>query len=71
MAGTALGREVASAYAALEGLTVEDYLFKRYGPPLQAQQLGEQVADMLSNTNFSTGVAYGLRAGPEPVALDV
>jgi hypothetical protein len=31
MAGTALGREVASAYAAFGGLRVEDYLFKRYG----------------------------------------
>jgi hypothetical protein len=46
MVGTALGREVASDDAALEGLTVEEYPFKPYATPLPAQYVDKQVADM-------------------------
>jgi NAD(P)-dependent dehydrogenase (short-subunit alcohol dehydrogenase family) len=71
MAGTTLGRSVASEYAARSGLSVEDYLFKRYGPPMSPGQVGEQVADMLDDPKHRSGVAYGLRHGPEPLLLDV
>jgi NAD(P)-dependent dehydrogenase (short-subunit alcohol dehydrogenase family) len=71
MGGTSLGRDVASEYAKLENLTVEEYLFKRYGPPLEPRHVGEQVAEILANPKYATGVAYGLRTGPEPIALDV
>lgn len=71
MAGTSLGRGTAAEYAKLEGVSVEDYLFKRYGPPLLPRHVGEQVVEILSNPEYAEGIAYGLRTGPEPIALDV
>ncbi len=71
MAGTMLGHSVASEYARRSGLSVEDYLFQRYGPPMPPAHVGEQVADMLDGPKFRSGVAYGLRPGPEPLLLDV
>jgi hypothetical protein len=69
-AGTELGRNVASAYAGLAGVTPEAYLAKRYGPPLTPAHLGAQVADMLADPRYVAGVAYGLTIGEAPVGLD-
>jgi NAD(P)-dependent dehydrogenase (short-subunit alcohol dehydrogenase family) len=71
MAGTMLGHSVASEYATRSGLSVEDYLFQRYGPPMSPAHVGEQVADMLDGPKLRSGVAFGLRPGPEPLLLDV
>jgi NAD(P)-dependent dehydrogenase (short-subunit alcohol dehydrogenase family) len=70
MAGTELGHAVASAYAELEGLSVEDYLFKRYGDPLHPEQIGAQVVDLLADPRYATGVAYGFRSGADLLPLD-
>jgi NAD(P)-dependent dehydrogenase (short-subunit alcohol dehydrogenase family) len=70
MAGTQLGLNVASAYADLKGVTPEAYLQQRYGPPLTPSHLGEQVADILSDPRYRSGVAYGLTVGGAPVGLD-
>jgi hypothetical protein len=71
MARTALGREVASAYAALEGLTVKhtcssgmDHLFN----PNTSANRSQICYQMATSVPV---VAYGLRVGPEPLALDV
>ncbi len=71
MAGTELGHAVASRYADLAGVPVEQYLVERYGPPLTPAHLGNQVADIVCDDNYARGVAYGLTAGPAPVGLDV
>jgi NAD(P)-dependent dehydrogenase (short-subunit alcohol dehydrogenase family) len=70
MAGTQLGRNVASVYAGLKNVTPEAYLEKRYGPPLTPDHLGRQVANILVDPRYRSGVAYGLTAGDAPVGLD-
>jgi NAD(P)-dependent dehydrogenase (short-subunit alcohol dehydrogenase family) len=70
MAGTELGRKVATVYADLKGITSETYLENRYGPPLTPAHLAKQVADILSEPRYGSGVAYGLTTGEEPVGLD-
>ncbi|WP_338721908.1 SDR family oxidoreductase [Devosia sp. XK-2] len=71
MAGTELGRAVASAYAGLEGIGVEDYLLKRYGPALQPHEVGAQVADILCDPQYRSGVAYALMKDQGPVGVDM
>jgi NAD(P)-dependent dehydrogenase (short-subunit alcohol dehydrogenase family) len=68
---TNIGREVANAYAVLEGTTPEDHLATRYGPPYSPTMYGEHVADLLIDPKYDAGVAYGFRRGSPIVALDV
>jgi NAD(P)-dependent dehydrogenase (short-subunit alcohol dehydrogenase family) len=68
---TALGRQVAAAYARLEGISPEEHILRRYGSMLAPEQVGEQVADLLSDSRYANGVAYGFRAGADIVPLDV
>jgi len=70
MPGTALGRHVASAYARIEGVTAEEHVLQRYGSILEPAEVGTQVATLLSDARYATGVAYGVRAGSELFPLD-
>ncbi len=70
MPGTALGHHVASAYAKIEGVTAEEHVLQRYGSILEPAEVGAQVATLLSDARYATGVAYGVRAGRELFPLD-
>ncbi|HYP82736.1 SDR family oxidoreductase [Variovorax sp.] len=69
--GTALGREVASAYAGLEGVSAEQHVLDRYGSILQPYRFGDMVADLIDDPRHAGGVAYGLRADAGIFPLDV
>jgi NAD(P)-dependent dehydrogenase (short-subunit alcohol dehydrogenase family) len=70
MAGTELGHSVAAACAQAEGVTIDEYMFKRYGPTLHPSQIGRQVAELLVEPRYETGTAYGFRADVDIMPLD-
>jgi NAD(P)-dependent dehydrogenase (short-subunit alcohol dehydrogenase family) len=70
MAGTELGHAVAAVCAQAEGLTIDAYMHKRYGPTLHPSQIGRQVAELLVEPRYETGTAYGFRAGIDIMPLD-
>jgi NAD(P)-dependent dehydrogenase (short-subunit alcohol dehydrogenase family) len=70
MAGTELGHAVAAACAQAEGLTIDEYMLKRYGPTLHPSQIGRQVAELLVEPRYETGTAYGFRADIDIMPLD-
>ena len=69
--GTTLGHEVAAVCAELEGISIEEHLMQRYGSILRPAQIGEQVAELLSDPRYVGGVAYGFRNGSDILPLDV
>jgi NAD(P)-dependent dehydrogenase (short-subunit alcohol dehydrogenase family) len=69
--GTTLGHEVAAACAEIEGISVDEYVMKRYGSVLRPPQIGEQVAEFLGDPRYMEGVAYGFRSGSDILPLDV
>jgi NAD(P)-dependent dehydrogenase (short-subunit alcohol dehydrogenase family) len=69
--GTRLGHEVAAACATKEGISLDEHVMKRYGSVLCPAQVGEQVAELLGDSRYLRGVAYGFRSGSEIVHLDV
>jgi NAD(P)-dependent dehydrogenase (short-subunit alcohol dehydrogenase family) len=69
--GTALGQQVAAAYAAIEGVSVDEHVMQRYGSILRPAQVGEQVAELLSDPRYRHGVAYGFRSESGILPLDV
>jgi NAD(P)-dependent dehydrogenase (short-subunit alcohol dehydrogenase family) len=68
--GTALGQSVASAYAGIEGVTPEQHILNTYGTVLLPEDVGENVAELLNEPRYSSGVAYGIRANAGLVPLD-
>jgi NAD(P)-dependent dehydrogenase (short-subunit alcohol dehydrogenase family) len=70
MAGTELGHAVAAACAQAEGVTIDQYMLKRYGPTLHPSQIGRQVAELLVEPRYKTGTAYGFRADVDLIPLD-
>jgi NAD(P)-dependent dehydrogenase (short-subunit alcohol dehydrogenase family) len=70
MAGTELGHAVAAACAQAEGVTIDEYMLKRYGPTLHPSQIGRQVAELLVEPRYETGTAYGFRADVDIMPLD-
>ena len=70
MAGTELGHAVAAACAQAEGVTIDEYMLKRYGPTLHPSQIGRQVAELLVEPRYKTGTAYGFRANVDLIPLD-
>ncbi|TPI18349.1 SDR family oxidoreductase [Mesorhizobium sp. B4-1-1] len=70
IAGTELGRSVAAAYAEAEGIMIDEHILARYGAHLEPRQVGRQVAEWLADPAYTTGVAYGIRAGMQPFPLD-
>jgi len=69
--GTAFGHDVASAYAAIEGVTPEQHILSTYGTVLPPEQVGEHVTELLNDPRYASGVAYGIRANQGIVPLDV
>jgi hypothetical protein len=69
--GTALGHQAAAAYAAIEGVSVEELVVQRYGSILRPAQVGEQVAKLLGDPRYVNGVAYGVRNDSDILPLDV
>lgn len=69
--GTALGHQVAAAYADIEGVSVEEHVRRRYGSILRPARVGEQVAELLADPRYTEGVAYGFRDDSGIVPLDV
>ncbi len=70
MAGTGLGHEVAAIGAAEDGVTIEAFMARRYGPTLHPAQIGRQVAELLAEPHYEAGVAYGFRADIDLMPLD-
>lgn len=71
MPGTALGHQVAAAYAAIEGVSVEEHVTQRYGSILRPEEVAERIAELLVDPRYSSGVAYGFRANTGIMPLDV
>jgi NAD(P)-dependent dehydrogenase (short-subunit alcohol dehydrogenase family) len=70
IAGTELGHAVATVSSQEEGLTIDAYMLKRYGPTLHPSQIGRQVAELLIEPRYESGVAYGFRADTDLIPLD-
>ena len=71
MPGTALGHQVAAAYGAIEGVSPEEHVLRRYGSILRPSEVGEQVATLLADPRYARGVAYAVRADRDLIPLDV
>jgi hypothetical protein len=69
--GTALGHQAPAAYAAIEGVSVDELVVQRYGSILRPAQVGEQVAELLGDPRYVNGVAYGFRNDSDLLPLDV
>jgi hypothetical protein len=69
--GTALGHQAAAAYAAIEGVSVDELVVQRYGSILRPAQVGEQVVELLGDPRYMYGVAYGFRNESDILPLDV
>ena len=71
MPGTTLGRQVAAAYAAIEGVSVEEHVMQRYGSILRPGEVAERVAELLTDPRYASGVAYGFRTKTGITPLDM
>ena len=71
MLGTALGHQVASVHAAIEGVSVEEHVIKRYGSIFEPREFAERVAELLADPRYSGGVAYGFHADTGITSLDI
>ena len=71
MPGTALGHRVAAAYAEIEGVSAEEHVVQRYGSILRPAEVGERVAELLADSRYVSGVAYGFRANADIMPLDM
>ena len=70
MAATEHGRTVAEACAKAEGITIEEHILHRYGSHLQPSQVGRQVAELLAESRYEQGVAYGFRDNMDLIPFD-
>lgn len=70
MAATELGHTVAAACAKAEGITIEQHILHRYGSHLQPSQIGRQVAELLAESRYEQGVAYGFRDNMDMIPFD-
>jgi len=68
---TKLGRQVALAYAEIEGVSVDEHIVQRYGSHLQPSQIGRQVARLIVDPQYGSGVAYGFRADAPILPFDL
>lgn len=68
---TEIVREVAGAYASRQGVPIEQFLAGRYNTqPLTERQYGEQVATLLTDPSYTSGVAFGFRSDTGITSLD-
>jgi NAD(P)-dependent dehydrogenase (short-subunit alcohol dehydrogenase family) len=70
MAATDHGRIVAEACAKVEGITVDEHILRKYGSHFQPAQIGRQVAELLTDSRYDQGVAYGFRHNSEIIPFD-
>jgi hypothetical protein len=70
MAATELGQAVAAACAKADGITIEEHILHRYGSHLQPSQVGRQVAELLAESRYEQGVAYGFRDNMDLIPFD-
>ncbi len=71
MPDTKLGHQVATAYAEIEGVSAEEHVIGRYGSILRPAEVGQRVAELLADSRYITGVAYGFRANSPIIPLDI
>ena len=69
VSGTAVGHAGASYYSEQKGVSLETF-WAAYATPLSARQVGEDVAKILSDPNYASGVAFGLKGGAGISLLD-
>jgi len=60
---TDLAKCVAGAYATREGVSIEALLAARYGSPLSLRLFGEYVVNFLTDPRYTSGLAFGVKAG--------
>lgn len=70
MAATGHGRIVAEACAKVEGVSVDQHILRKYGSHLEPAQVGRQVAELLSDSRYDRGVAYGFRHTMDIIPFD-
>ena len=70
MAATGHGLTVAAACAKVDGITVDEHILHRYGSHLQPAQVGRQVAELLAESRYEQGVAYGFRHNMDIIPFD-
>ena len=70
MASTELGRTVAAAYAKSDDITIEEHILHRYGSHLQPSQIGRQVGELLAESRYEQGVAFGFRDNMNIIPFD-
>jgi hypothetical protein len=69
--GTMLGHQVTAACAEFDGISIDEHVMKRYGSVLRPAQVGEQIAELLSDPRYMHGVTYGFCNESDIVPLDV
>jgi len=70
MAATGHGLTVAAACAKVDGITVDEHILHRYGSHLQPARVGRQVAELLAESRYEQGVAYGFRHNMDIIPFD-
>lgn len=63
------GRTAAEVYAKRKGVSVSEFL-AGFGAPLSPQQVGEDVATLLSDPKYDAGIAYAVKGDTGIVSLD-
>jgi NAD(P)-dependent dehydrogenase (short-subunit alcohol dehydrogenase family) len=69
VSGTDVGHAGAAYYARQKGVSLEAF-WAAYARPLSTRQVGEQVATILSDPAYASGVAFGLKGGAAIASLD-
>jgi NAD(P)-dependent dehydrogenase (short-subunit alcohol dehydrogenase family) len=69
VAGTDVGHTGAAYYAQQKGISLEQF-WTAFPSPLTVSQVGEQVAKILSDPAYASGVAFGLKGGETITLLD-
>jgi hypothetical protein len=52
-------------------LVPDEHILGRYGSHLQPSQIGRQIAELLVEPRYTSGVAYGFRANVDIMRLDL
>ena len=68
---TALGHQVAVAYADIKGVTAEEHVMQTYGSILRPAEFATRVTELLADPRYASGVAYTIRANTDIMPLDL
>ncbi len=55
---------------ALEGVSGEEHVMRRYGSVMRPADFGQRVTELLADPRYASGVAYGFRANAAIMLLD-